>query len=286
MKNSQHYRPQGHQLWWFVGMTIAIGIGLFSQIPRPVQAINPIWLEVRQIQGVVQRYGGVQRAARLGDRLTQVGDGIETALRSSSLLNIDSNIGSVQVAENTKLSLSEFSIAPDQSRVTQIAVDRGQVRLRVRKFTSPLTRLELKTPSGVAAVRGTEFGVSVDIAKKLTAGTLSGRVEVTANEQAIFIAPNEGTLAMPGKAPIPPIALDRKLDLTLIRVKRNPKTIWVEGRVYPLNNVRINGQWLATTETGSFVSEVILPKGVQTIIVSNPLGETRSFNLPQSKGDF
>jgi hypothetical protein len=267
-------------------MTIAIGLGLFSQIPRPVQAVNPIWLEVRQIQGVVQRYGAVQRVARLGDRLNKVGDGIETALRSSSQLNLDDGIGSVQMAENTKLSLSEFSIASDYSRITQISVDRGQVRLRVRKFTSPRTRLELKTPSGVAAVRGTEFGVSVDAANKLAAGTLSGRVEVSANQQAVFIAPNEGTLAMPGKAPQPPQPLDRKLDLNLIRVKRNTNSIWVEGKVHPLNNVRINGQWLATTETGSFVAEVILPKGSQAIIVSNPLGETRSFTLPQSKGNF
>ncbi len=261
-------------------------IGLLTPIPSSSQAVNPIWLEVRQIRGVVQRSGGIQRAARLGDRLTKVGDGLETALRSSSLLNLDSGIGSVQVAENTKLSLSEFSIAPDQSRITQIAVARGQVRLRVRKFTSPLTRLELKTPSGVAAVRGTEFGVSVDTANKLAAGTLSGQVEVTANKAAVFIAPNEGTFAMPGKAPVPPMPLDRNLNLNLIRVKRNPNTIWVEGTVNPLNSVRINGQWLATTETGNFVSEVILPKGVQTIVVSNPLGETRSFNLPASKGNF
>jgi FecR protein len=273
-------------LRWLLAVVVTIGLGMLSQIPRPAQAINPIWLEVRQIQGVVQRSGSIQRAARLGDRLSKVGDGIETALRSSSLLNLDSGIGSMQVAENTKLSLSEFSIAPDQSRITQIAVDRGQVRLRVRKFTSPLTRLELKTPSGVAAVRGTEFGVSVDAAEKLSAGTLSGRVEVTANKEAVSIAPGQGTFAMPGKAPVPPIVLDRKLDLTLIRVKRNPKTIWVEGTVHPLNSVRINGQWLATTETGSFVSEVILPKGVQTIVVSNPLGETRSFTLPTSKGNF
>jgi hypothetical protein len=279
---------------WLQGIAIvvlAIAVALGITALQPSQALTPGWLEIRQLQGVVQRYGGVQRPARLGDRLTKVGDGIETALRSSSLLRLDDGIASIQVAENTKLSLSEISTGPDASRVTQLAVDRGQVRLRVRKLTSPNSRLELKTPSGVAAVRGTDFGVSIDTANKLAAGTLSGRVEVgldgeIATSKAVSIAANQGTFAMAGQAPVPPIPLDRKLDLTLVRVKRNTRTIWVEGSVYPLNNVRLNGQWLATTATGTFVSEVILTKGPQTIIVSNPLGETRSFLLPQSKGDF
>uniref|UniRef100_A0ACD5H295 FecR domain-containing protein n=1 Tax=Desertifilum tharense IPPAS B-1220 TaxID=1781255 RepID=A0ACD5H295_9CYAN len=37
----------------------------------------------------------------------------------------------------------------------------GQARFRVRRFNHPGSSLEIETPAGSSAVRGTEFGVSV-----------------------------------------------------------------------------------------------------------------------------
>jgi hypothetical protein len=73
-----------------------------------------------------------------------------------------------------------MSIAPNNGRITRLLVPRGQVRLQLRPFTNPGSRMEIETPAGTSGVRGTEFGLNVQPDGKMAIATLEGSVATSA----------------------------------------------------------------------------------------------------------
>jgi|GEM_PF-617045 len=247
------------------------------------------WLEVQQIRGSVTYVaGGQRRSARVGDRLQRPAQGISTAARSGSTLALDTDIGVVRVAENTSLRVREMNTLQNGGRVTLLTVDRGQARLQVRRFNNPGSRLEIETPSGVAAVRGTDFGVSVEPTGKTGIATVSGAVEASAQGVDVMVNPGFGTSIVPGEPPLPPRPIDRALSLDLNRVQRTSNRLLIRGQVDPLNTVLLNGESLTTNQDGEFVTRVRVRSNeyaagrILTLTVRNPLGSQRShiINIP------
>lgn len=241
------------------------------------------WLEVQQIRGSVTYVaGGQRRPARVGDRLQQPSHGISTASRSGSTLGLDTDIGVVQVAENTNLRVREMNVLQNGGRVTLLTVDRGQARFQVRRFNNPGSRLEIETPSGVAAVRGTDFGISVEPAGKTGVATVSGAVAASAQGVDVRIDPGFGTNIVPGDPPIPPRPIDRVLFLNLNRVQRTSNRLIVGGQVDPLNTVLLEGTPLTTNQDGEFSTTLSIPSNeyaanrTLTLTVRNPLGTQRN----------
>jgi len=246
-------------------------------LPLPTRADSGRWLQVERVAGEVTVLTPTRRAARVGDRLAAIGQGMSTGPQASANLQIDGSIGTVAVAQNTDMTIQQLSVLPNGARVTVLDVPRGQVRLQVRSFTNPNSRLELHSPSGVAAVRGTEFGISVDGTGKTSIATAEGQVVATAQNASVALDPGLVSTIEPGEPPTAPRRLDRELDIRWETQARQGNRLRVACYVDPANTLLIDGQEVIISRTGYFEGTLPLVSTGRavTFTVRNPLGEAR-----------
>ncbi len=226
---------------------------------------------------------GTSRPAAKGDRLQTVGDGVTTSNRSAAELLVDTGIGFIQVSENTQVRVRAMGFAPDNGRTTSLDVPYGQIRLQLRRFTHPGSYLEIHTPAGVSAVRGTTFGMSVQPNGKTGLATLSGAVASTAQGKSVLVRGGFQNFVIPGKPPSPPVPLKDNTDLKyeikpLIRA--GIRSVRIEGQVDPVNIVLVEGKPQVTDQNGRF--SVPLPAlSTQTleVMVITPLGRSQVHKL-------
>ncbi len=270
-----------------IGIGLAL-VGLGALPPSYGQSSQSRWLEVSRLSGSVTYRGTSVRSAQRGDRLNQSGHGIDTSRRASTVLNIDSGIGTVAIAENTRFFVQRLGILADGARVTVLSVTQGQARIQARPFTNPNTRLELHTPSGVAAVRGTEFGVSVAADGKSSIGTLEGSVEVSAQAVSVQVDAGFASVVVPGEPPTPPIPLDQVLQLELVDVHRRDRNLHLQGRINAANTLLVNGREVAIGRSGWFSTVIPLARSHRTVTVTvrNPLGDEREYPIPMWQADI
>jgi hypothetical protein len=161
--------------------------------------------------------------------------------------------------------------------VTVLDVPQGQARIQARPFNNPNTRLELHTPSGIAAVRGTDFGVAVAADGKTSIGTLEGRVESTAQSSTVEIDGGLASVIRPGEPPTPPRPLDQALEIEQKTTERRGSVLLISGRINPTNTLLLDDTEISVSRTGYF--EVVLPSAnlsrSVSLVVRNPLGESR-----------
>lgn len=261
-----------------LGLLLSVG----SLIPDPLIARDlrvlsrQRWLEVRQLRGSVTFQGPrVRRSARIGDRLLAVRQGITTGKRSSATLAIDTHIGTVNLSENTSIQVKSLSVHPSGGRVTILSIARGQARLRVRPFNNHGSKLEIHTPSGVAGVRGTVFGVSVDSEGKTGIYTLMGAVEAQAQQKSVLIKGGEAAIIQPEEPPTVPESKPENQQFDVQSVSRiGTNKARLTAKVDPLNIVLINDELLETDREGKLDAVVPLPVTRQLrVVVRTPLGK-------------
>ncbi|MBE9180357.1 FecR domain-containing protein [Oculatella sp. LEGE 06141] len=235
------------------------------------------WLEVRQLVGnVTIERSNRSQPARVGDRLSTVGDAIATGANSSAVLIVDTGIGNVNVAENTLMRIRSLSVAPDQGRITRLEVPRGRIRLQLRRFTSPNSELEIETPAGISGVRGTDFGVAVQPDGKTGVATLNGAVVTAAQGQEVDVAGGFQNFTIPAEPPAPatPLRNDTQLQYQFVRlIEGGVRRIRLLGRVDPVNLVEVNRVAQTTDRDGRFsVLYPALSSLRVEVRVSTPLG--------------
>ncbi|MDA0266736.1 MAG: FecR family protein, partial [Cyanobacteria bacterium] len=226
--------------------------------------------------------------AQPGDRLNQPGHGIDTSSRASTVLTIDNGIGTVNVAENTRFSVQRLATLDDGARITILSVTQGQARIQARPFSNPSSLLELHTPSGVAAVRGTEFGVNVAEDGKSSIGTLEGSVEVSAQDVSVQVDAGFVSIVVPGEPPTPPIPLDQELLLDLVDLHRRDRNLHLQGRINAANTLFVNGHEVTIGRSGWFSTVIPLSHRPRTVTftVRNPLGDERNYPIPVWQADI
>jgi FecR protein len=89
---------------------------------------------------------------------------------------------------------------------TRLRLQQGRVEVGANPRREPGSRLQVITPSAVAAVRGTRFRVAAD-AGATREETLEGEVGLAAAGQQVNVSAGQGSLAEAGKPPRPPVAL-------------------------------------------------------------------------------
>jgi hypothetical protein len=240
------------------------------------------WLEVRQIQGTVSLYQGQKtQVAKNGSRIQVVGDGIQTAAKSSAVLAVDTGIGFIKVSENTNIRVLQLEKLASGGQVTRLQVTGGQARLQVRPFTNSESRLEILSPAGLSAVRGTEFGVSVQPDGKTGVATLKGEVAAIAQGASVPIQAGFQSLVIPGEAPLPPTPLreDTRLQLQILEAVGNNQAR-VAGQVDVVNLVLVNDQPLSLDREGQFDVRLGLPRERRIrAVVRTPLGKQQIYEL-------
>ncbi len=146
--------------------------------------------------------GGADAAAEVGmpleegDRVvTGAGAEAEVALDGGSLITLREN--SDFKLEQTGRAQSAFSLAF------------GSLLAKIQKLGTQ--SLAVRTPSSVAAVRGTEFGVEVLAGHSHVGVFDEGRVEVSASGGMTVLTPNQETSVADGAKPGKAVALNRFL---------------------------------------------------------------------------
>lgn len=247
-------------------------------------------LGITQTQGYVEIIprDGRRRQAQRGDRLSNVGDVLITGPDSSARLEMDQAIGVVTMAENSRLQLRTLSVTIGGAYLSDLFVSQGQVRLRVRPFTNPGTRLEIYTPAGVSGVRGTDFGVSVRPDGQTGVATFEGSVASSAQGQTVIVNALQQSLIRPGEPPTEPVPLTDNPALLIKTLRALPGQVDAAGRQLAqvsgstdfVNLLELNQQQRRLNRQGEF--DIILPMSAGRTIpaaVITPLGTRQVYEL-------
>jgi hypothetical protein len=245
-------------------------------------------LEVSDVAGTVvvrlEGGGGRSEAAQAGQRLQKVGDSIETQAGAKAVLILDTQAGTIELAPNTLLRIQYMSVSPKGGYQTQLFLERGQAKVKVKKFANPDSSLEIQTPAGVSGVRGTEFGLTVQPSGDTGIGTQDGKVLVTGQGQSVEIPAGYQTLLRRGRTPESARTLTRQPQIRLRWLTQTQAgAIRLAGQIDPINLLFINHVAYPLDAQGRF--DVILPiaaLGAQSPLnatVINPLGQQQRYEL-------
>lgn len=280
----------GCKAWVSWGVAIALllaspGAALAQTSDEDIQVRVRRWLEVRQLDGQVtlQSRTGALQPAQVGDRMQSIGDMLTTSVNSNSILAVDTTVGFIDVAENTSLAIQDLRTMPDGGRITRLVVSRGQARLRIRPFTHDSSELEIETPAGWSAVRGTDFGVTIHPDGTTGLATLEGAVVTEGQGEQVDVGAGFQTLIVPGEPPLPPTPIeglgDTRLRLRLLTALDDDQA-QITGRVDPVNLLIVNGDVQAIDDEGFFDVQVPIPadRRVRARVIT-PLGAQQDYAL-------
>ncbi|MGF1567297.1 MAG: FecR domain-containing protein [Nodosilinea sp.] len=242
------------------------------------------WITVKQVSGDVDLLSADgARQAKVGDRLTMVGDGIRTGAMATSTLEVDTGIGTIQVRPNTVIEVRNLSLSPNDGRITHLYVPQGGVNLSLRRFTNRESELQIETPSGVSGVRGTEFGVTVQPDGATGVATRTGAVSAQAEAVEVTVQDGYQTLIRPGNAPleptlIPPLPLfEYQIDYV---IRAGVRRYGLVGTINPINQAFIEGELQTLSPEGQFSYEVPAIRGAQVkVTVLTPLGDETEYDV-------
>jgi hypothetical protein len=255
-----------------------------SAVPSDIPVRVNRWLAIESLEGnVTFLTRSASRSARLGDRLQTVGDGVVTATSSEATLEVDTQIGSIEVAEQTSVKVRALEVTANDGRVTRLQVDRGRVRLQVRPFSNPESELEIETPAGITGVRGTDFGVNVDANGKMGVATLEGNVLTSAQGENVEVPAGFQNVTIPGEPPLEPIPFtnEPRLDYQVDRViRRGIRRVVFNGQVDPTSSVTIKGEPQTIDRDGRFQIVFPAPSRLRlSVTVTTALGKTQTYDL-------
>lgn len=155
---------------------------------------------------------GKSSPARVGAKVSQ-GDKIVSGVDArAKIVMSDKNV--LNISPETSLVIEKYSNSPTDKNV-ELKVEQGKVRATVeQKYDGEKSRFNIKTPSAVAGVRGTDFITSYSPTNRITRViTFSGVVAVGqlgprgAIVNPVFVRPGESTEAGPERMPEPPKAV-------------------------------------------------------------------------------
>lgn len=270
----------------FLRLTCLLAVPLLAGIQvsqaKYLQVRTNRWLEVQQMTGTVTyEKEDISELAKIGTRLQTVGEAIQTGVRSSAVLAVDTNIGVVNVSENTRVRIQELQVRPNGGRVTKLQITGGQVRLQVRPFTNPGSQLQIETPAGVSAVRGTQFGIIVHPDGRTGVATSEGSVVTQAQGKEVVVDAGFQSVMIPGEPPSPAIPLKQDSGLKLLLLTRVGNTrARIIGQVDPINLAIVEKRTLVTDRSGKFDITLTLPSNRRIeAVVKTPLGKQQVYEL-------
>ncbi|MCT7984856.1 FecR family protein [Laspinema sp. A4] len=247
-------------------------------------------------------------------RAIQVGDCFQPAIgtwvteeNSSARLRFDNFRGSLEVDE-----VSEFEIESLADGNVDLFVRQGQVRFSLGRLTPDLVSelsgtaiamktlpfslenplltqdrtgdspFRVRTPTGVAGVRGTSFGVDVGPNGQTGVRTIDGSVSASALGQEVLVGNGQFTVIAPGLAPTAPqpIPEDSKFEL-LVTQPRGSNRVLINGKIDSPDILLLNGEPVFTNPDGSF--SLLIPRPASRrlrFVVRGPAVRERVYSIP------
>lgn len=253
-----------------------------TAIAQSLQVRVDRWLEVQQISGTVTfQRGTLSQTAQIGSRLQNIGDTLRTGPRSRAVLAIDTDTGTVSMSHNTAIQVQELQVAPNGGRLTRLRILGGQARFQIRPFSPPGSRLEIETPAGTSAVRGTEFGINVRPDGTTGVATLEGSVETEAQLQTVTVGAGQQTIIVPGESPATPTTATNDATLKLRWLTLiDDRTVRVSGQIDPINLLELDGSTPALDRNGRFDTLLPLPTNRRIeVLITTPAGSSQEYEL-------
>ena len=166
---------------------------------------------VRAIRGNAQYADAGQWLLLRGGQTLKPGSTIRTANESQVDLFMDQNGPMVRLMENTTLGIDKLNFEATGIETiieTQLDLKSGRVLGIVRKMASD-SKYEVKTPNGVAGVRGTEtqYDISATSVVREVSGSLVV-VYVKSDGTVVTQVVNTGEMFVPSEAAVKPIPPD------------------------------------------------------------------------------
>lgn len=189
--------------------------GQVLQIPVAMLKKMPVQAQVLVASGEVVRLPLDQSSEQKvykGDLLNQ-GDSLKTGKYSVTKLGFpDGSV--VDVQQNSHIVIqSSYQYAGKLNYVVLLKLIRGRTEIGANPSHANGYIMQIQTPSAIAAVRGTTFRVRADSGVTMQE-TLSGRVALASMGKEVLLAQGYGSVAEKNKAPLPPIALPNKPNLS------------------------------------------------------------------------
>jgi hypothetical protein len=210
---------------------VAVLVGMVAM--TSAQAAQTGKAVVRSVTGQAQYSdGGAWMPLTAGKELAP-GSSVRTANDSKVVLFLDQNGPLVMLTENTTLGIDKLTFEPtgvDTIIETQLDLKSGRI-VGVAKKLSATSKYEVKTPSGVAGIRGTEYSISATGEVYVVSGSVvvvSVRPDGTVVTQVV----GAGEMFSPGTGqvqPIPPATLDELLGEIRGIQTGGPAVITVDG---------------------------------------------------------
>jgi len=269
----------------WTGNLILVMVGLVSSLlasaADKLEVKGDRWIEVRRTIGqVVYSRGKTSQAARKGIQLQLVGDTITTKQGASAVLAVDIGTGFIRVSENTTITVQKLFTGRGGERITELVVKNGQVRLQLRPLTDANSRVEVHTPAGVAGVRGTDFGVSVQDDGKMGVATQTGSVATNAQAQTVLVKAGFQNLTIPGQPPSQAVPLREDTRLNISQLIADGGQVRIVGTVDSVNLVIIAKESPNVDANGKFDLTVPLtPNRKIEAVVVTPLGKKQLYQL-------
>jgi hypothetical protein len=244
------------------------------------QTVVGRWLRVQASTGDVTM-APPQRKAMLGDRLSKIGDRLITGKDSSAELWIDDGIGRLEVGESTELQILRLEQLPNGAKRTHITITGGTVKLKLRKLNNPGSNVQIFTPAGTAAVRGTIFGVSLNHRGISGVAVQQGVVIVTGVNQKLPVRVGFGRVLVPGQPPSKLRAIPGKARIFDIHYQHGGSNqVLLRANTDPGNLVQVADQPIDIDEQGNFqtlVSDV--QEHLISVQITTPLNTSKHFRL-------
>lgn len=186
----------------------------YGLVPGSSLRIPLAWLKQTPAPATVLAHSGTVRVATPGEaeRALRAGDTLHAGTRLTTAANSSASLrfadGSTLVVQpGTQLVLDTVSVyAGGGMADTRLRLQQGRVQVGANPRRAPGSRLQVITPSAVAAVRGTQFRVgATDAATQQE--TLEGEVALAAAGARVAVAAGQGSVARAGQPPSAPVAL-------------------------------------------------------------------------------
>ncbi len=181
------------------GQTLRIPLSLLKQKPVPAT------LQSFSGNVAVVDSAGLKRAPQINELLS-VGTQIHTAENSSATIKFaDDSLLTVQ--PNASIQLDTMSMYEGGGMVdTKVRLQQGRAEVLANPNKTPHQRMQIITPSAVAAVRGTQFRVSTE-SVTTREETTEGKVALEASGAQVELETGFGSVAETGKPPSAPVQL-------------------------------------------------------------------------------
>src|SRR5438045_798648 len=164
---------------------------------------------VRSIRGQAQYAEGGNWLQLKEGQILKPGSTVRTANESQVDLFMDDNGPVVRLVENTQLGIDKLNFDAtgiDTVIETQLDLKSGRIVGIVKKMAHD-SKYEIKTPNGVAGIRGTEYDVSATSVVRVMSGSLVV-VYVKSDGTVITQVVNAGEMFVPSEGAVRPIPAD------------------------------------------------------------------------------